>query len=731
MNEFFATNSQGNFVHDAEVDKFLEALTTQEKFPYSTEDLRDEMKHTLWLLNYVNSAKALAKKLQNHPLFGKDYKIVLAAGDGKLDELGYATNDDIADKNIRNSYDKVIDAIAKNDKTITISVGQLTTGITIPEWTGVMMLSNIKSPALYMQAAFRAQNPCLFEKNGVAYRKENAYVFDFDPARTLTIVEEFANNLNAHTANGRGDSETRKKNVRELLNFFPVYAEDDEGEMIELDAEKVLSIPRAIHAKEVVRRGFMSNFLFQNIGNIFNAPKEVLEIIEKFESVKQPTGIKEDTKQDLYLDDEGEVAIPEDKIIGTASDIFGEKMFGDIREVLADKVDEIQEQAENNPILDDSLEQLLDSYHQEVTDTLIQTAKENYGNDMSRSTQNALERTLNADSDAFVKKQYAEYQIEKNKLEHEQTKQLEVSFGDVETISQINKEFEEKKKAAQEALKVKLAEGTKKVVEDAANTIVKAVETSKKEKARNELMENVRDHLRGFSRTIPSFIMAYGDDKTTIDSFDSIVPDEVFIEVTSICLAEFRRLRDGFDYVDEEGNVRHYNGFFDKVVFDDAIKEFLHKKQQLADYFKEGVNEDIFDYIPPQKTNQIFTPKKVVKLMVKKLEEENPGCFDNPDHTFVDLYMKSGLYIAEIVKRLYQSEKLKALYPDSSERLNHIFAKQVYGLAPTEIIYRIALAFILGFSDEIEIKKHNLKHFDTLPYAQDGTLEQKLDEIFD
>ena len=87
--------------------------------------------------------------------------------------------------------------------------------------------------------------------------------------------------------------------------------------------------------------------------------------------------------------------------------------------------------------------------------------------------------------------------------------------------------------------------------------------------------------------------------------------------------------------------------------------------------------------------------------------------------------------ITEIAKRLYQSEKLKALYPDSSERLNHIFAKQVYGLAPTEIIYRIALAFILGFSNEIEIKKHNLKHFDTLPYAQDGTLEQKLDEIFD
>lgn len=136
-----------------------------------------------------------------------------------------------------------------------------------------MMLSNVKSPSLYMQAAFRAQNPCLFRNGKDSYRKQNAYVFDFDPARTLTIVEEFANDLMTNTVNGRGDSETRKEHVKELLNFFPVYGEDPNGEMIQLDAEKVLSIPRAIHAKEVVRHGFMSNFLFQNVGNIFNCSK--------------------------------------------------------------------------------------------------------------------------------------------------------------------------------------------------------------------------------------------------------------------------------------------------------------------------------------------------------------------------------------------------------------------------------------------------------------------------
>ena len=92
--------------------------------------------------------------------------------------------------------------------------------------------------------------------------------------------------------------------------------------------------------------------------------------------------------------------------------------------------------------------------------------------------------------------------------------------------------------------------------------------------------------------------------------------------------------------------------------------------------------------------------------------------------------MKSGLYINEIVKRLYRSEHMKQLYPDNAERLEHIFAKQVYGLAPTEIIYRIALSYILGFSDEIHIEKHNLRQADAAPYTQAGNLQELLDQLF-
>ena len=136
------------------------------------------------------------------------------------------------------------------------------------------------------------------------------------------------------------------------------------------------------------------------------------------------------------------------------------------------------------------------------------------------------------------------------------------------------------------------------------------------------------------------------------------------------------------------------------------------------------------DYWQPLKTNQIFTPKTMVKKMADMLETENPGCFDDPDKTFIDLYMKSGLYITEIVKRLYQSKYMQEQFPDPKEHLRHIFEKQVYGLAPPEIIYHIALSYILGFNEDTKDIKHNFRQLDALPYAKEGTLQQKLDKLF-
>jgi hypothetical protein len=92
--------------------------------------------------------------------------------------------------------------------------------------------------------------------------------------------------------------------------------------------------------------------------------------------------------------------------------------------------------------------------------------------------------------------------------------------------------------------------------------------------------------------------------------------------------------------------------------------------------------------------------------------------------------MKSGMYITEIVTRLYQSKAMKLRFPDDSERLNHIFAKQVYGCAPTEIIYRICLRYILGFSDKVHIGKNNIRLCDTLELAKNGNMEEELKKQF-
>lgn len=725
LNEFFAVNSNGQFKYEDAVDKFLNSLVTMEKFPFSTPELREELKHTFWLLNRVDSVKALAKKLKEHSVF-KDYEIVLAAGDGRLSE----------DEETKASYNKVVEAIKKHDKTITLSVGQLTTGITIPEWTAVLMLSNVKSPALYMQAAFRAQNPCLFNIENNFYRKENAYVFDFDPARTLDIFEQFANDLSPSTVNGRGDIDVVKNNVHELLNFFPVYGEDDDGEMIELDAEKVLVIPRKIHAKEVVKRGFMCNFLFQNISNIFNAPTAAVEIIKKFNPVAEQVLVNEQTKDELSLDDKGEINIPEQQVIGIASDMFGEKIYGSVADDLSQKVEELTKKMEVSKKTDeDPVAELKEEFKSTIQQQLVSVAKDQYGKEMSKSTENAVVRQIEAETNAMLNKKFGNYKIQQKTLEANKNKEVEQlkKEGNIKQVAVVEQKFKEDKKQLQDQFISDMKNNIKnEIVEKAGKIIVQSVEKDKKTKEKNEVEEGIRGHLRGFARTIPSFLMAYGDENTTLETFDTIIPNEVFKEVTDITLDEFRFLRDGGDYVDPETKeTKHFDGnLFDPIVFNDSIKEFLRLKDKLSNYFDEDQKEDIFDYIPPQKTNQIFTPKKVVKEMVDNLEQENPGCFDDDTKTYIDLYMKSGLYIAEIVKRLFKSEKMKTKYPKEQERLQHIFEHQVYGCAPSEIIYRIAESFVLGFDKEKKITKHHLKHYDTLPSVQAGTLETDLDEVF-
>lgn len=561
------------------------------------------------------------------------------------------------------------------------------------------------------------------------------------PPRTLTIFEQFANDLYGETARGGGDVETRERHIRQLLNFFPVYGEDEEGQMVELDAEQVLSVPRRIHAREVVRRGFMSNFLFQNIASVFRAPAEVVEIIQRFDPYEQGKAqnaeknkveIDEGTADELSINDEGEVEIPDEQVVGKAADIFGPKVYGDIAVEFSGHMDDIAKAHEADDDDRVMLDNLKEAFKQSVTAPLVQAAKESYGSELKPRQQQQIERKVQADADIQLNRQVGDYQIQARRIEQSRKDELKAATSETER-AEVNKRHDEQKAEAFQTLAQKLEDSREELVQRAGETVVREVETAKKEDEKQGIEDKVRAHLRGFSRTIPSFLMAYGEEGTTLANFDTVIPADVFQDVTSITVDEFRFLRDGGDYTDgETGEVKRFVGhLFDEVVFNDSVSEFIKLRERLANYFDESQTEDIFDYVPPQKTNQIFTPRNVVVQMVDLFEKENPGCFDDPSHTFADLYMKSGLYITEIIKRLYRSEGMKAAFPDDRERLDHILEHQVFGIAPTKIIYEIATHFILGFHDEVgQGCDSNFELADAAELAKEGTLEAYVERVF-
>ena len=204
------------------------------------------------------------------------------------------------------------------------------------------------------------------------------------------------------------------------------------------------------------------------------------------------------------------------------------------------------------------------------------------------------------------------------------------------------------------------------------------------------------------SQNNSAFLMAYGNESTTIDNFEENIDEATFEELTGITKDEFRDLRDGFEFTNESGSVKRIPGLFNKPVFNAAVKEFFATKKRLSNYFDETITEDIFDYIPPQKTNQIFTPKRVVKMMVDMVEKAYPEMFSNRHIRFLDPYAKSGLYLAEITKRLFKG--LKDEIPELEERIKWILENQVYAIAPSNIIYNIIKNFIYPYDIDVSTK---------------------------
>ncbi|HEM2787238.1 TPA: Eco57I restriction-modification methylase domain-containing protein [Streptococcus suis] len=251
--EFFRVAEDGQLVYQQEVRQFLDNIThpdSSTNYPFSTKSYREELRHTLWLMPGVKEANAFEDLLKEHPIFGKEYKIVNVVRGSKSDD-GIANDADI---------EKVRTAIGQDPsqtKTITLTVRKLTTGVNIPEWTAVMFLSNTNSAMNYLQAAFRAQTPFSHEKLGM---KTNCYVFDFAPDRALTVMAESAQ---INSGVGKKNTQAQKQAMARLLNFMPILGASEHG-MKTYDVDRMLTQLKKVYAEKAVRSGFEDDSLYND-----------------------------------------------------------------------------------------------------------------------------------------------------------------------------------------------------------------------------------------------------------------------------------------------------------------------------------------------------------------------------------------------------------------------------------------------------------------------------------
>ncbi len=251
--EFFRTGENEQLVYKKEVNAFLDNITNKDSktnYPFSTPEYRNELRHTLWIMPGVKEANAFEHLLNEHPIFGKEYKIVNVVRGNSTDN-GVTNEADI---------EKVRNAITDDPtatKTITLTVRKLTTGVNVPQWTAVMFLSNTNSAMNYLQAAFRAQTPYSHEKLG---KKERCYIFDFAPDRALTVMAESAQ---INTGVGKKNTSDQKQAMTNLLNFLPILGSSETG-MKTYDVDNMLTQLKKVYAEKAVRSGFEDDSLYND-----------------------------------------------------------------------------------------------------------------------------------------------------------------------------------------------------------------------------------------------------------------------------------------------------------------------------------------------------------------------------------------------------------------------------------------------------------------------------------
>jgi hypothetical protein len=290
LNEFFAASGerkQAQFDHKTDVQKWLDIIRgsyapraveslktgTRPPFPYSDVRLLPYLQHSFWFLPNVAACRAMANLLaEKHNIFWRDYDVVVAAGAAAgigLDALPPVR------KAIGSGFPT---------KTITLSCGKLTTGVTVPQWSSILMLRNLKSPETYFQAAFRVQsswsikNPNGDDPNEEEILKPVCFIFDFAPTRALRQLSEYGIGLSP--------GETNQENaVKELVSFLPVLAYDG-ANMTQVDAGGIIDIAMAGTTATLLARKWESALLV-NVDNdtlrrIMDNP-EAMAAVERIE----------------------------------------------------------------------------------------------------------------------------------------------------------------------------------------------------------------------------------------------------------------------------------------------------------------------------------------------------------------------------------------------------------------------------------------------------------------
>lgn len=278
---------EGKFVHENDVNAFLDLMITEDAnsgYPYSTQEYRDMFRHTLWMVPGVKEAKALSELLRSHPVF-RNFGIANVAGEG----------DKYEEEHSNDALELVRDTIKNYDHSITLSCGKLTTGVTVKEWTAVLMLSGSYSTAAaqYMQTIFRVQSAGTIDGK----QKTDCYVFDFAPDRTLKVLTE-----TVHLSRKPGKSQQKRREaMTEFLNYCPVIAIAG-SKTKTYSVESMMEQIKQIYAERAVNSGFEDESLYND---------ELLKLNEidasKFNELKDIIGASKASKKkkDVVVNGQG------------------------------------------------------------------------------------------------------------------------------------------------------------------------------------------------------------------------------------------------------------------------------------------------------------------------------------------------------------------------------------------------------------------------------------------